>query len=1392
MISQSLSAVILPAGTGPGGMLQASIYLTPRLSGAQRLSDFPDWLGWTGLVRQHGMSFALSCGGATVTVAADTTPLRPDAWNAIFGHDSLVSDYSMPDFSQRLLVSYPSREAAEFIRYAYLSAATATNPAANGRQLQDLLSDLVFRDDGQSNLTAVLSNLRVTLWDAQHSVLEEEPAPPSPAPPPAQAPAPAVVAPPLSAPSGTRAMAEQFALYNRLPSAPTRKALPGTAAELAALIDFHQALTALAAHPSLLAATGLALTVQIPGSLCPASPSSGDYLTVQVTEVQPGWAWSLPPTLALPATAYTRGTGTFAAAPATAPGPLAAGTVEPGDILNGFLALTSADYQLIGVDLDGAMLKAMALADSLANAEDATLADGLLAALRSSGISLLADNRAQQVLQAIQNNQALNATLSGQSAPPLTARDLTRGYRLDVYCDLTGTWHSLHRRDATYRLGGGSVVIKADDEEGFTQLAVVQPADDPNRPVDPVAEAANIPQPGTDLYVNERIARWNNWSLSAPRPGTALNRSPDPARALDPDPTAGQAVTTFDMTTSFAAHPGSLPTLRFGGRYRMRARAVDLAGQGPALTASAPDSVIAPAGGDLLPYFRYEPVPHPVLVLRSVPAAGGSLAQLVIRSYNSDPSLDTVPTTATDERFIAPPRASVQMVEHHGLLDDSAGRPRGDLATYQAIVARDRAQLPAVGSNPIEPGLELPILYYPDPLARGAALAGLPQTAPNSDGTVTAGALVYTAGSAVDARPGSVTHVPFAGVWPDLAAFRIRLAEGQEPPAWDEPGRLLTVLLAKGQEAQIALSSYLHPADLDLLGVWDWLRVLFEQTEAFELQNPDPGSQLVGSTANRGLLTRMVLDGANEFITPSLPVTLTHAVQQPLGLPTWTRLPIVHDPASPVDAAFLANSFSPVTAWRSLGSHHAVLLGALQISGATTAKVDLEAVWIEWNDDLSQPGPTQTQSSSHVERIELGSLTAAMIPADGSDSRQVAVYVPQIDTLWFAAPFDTLDGVLPPSQLAAPVHQLGDTKHRMIRYRAVSSSRFQEYFPEPGLVTTRTGASLTVDVPSSARPLPPDVDYVVPTFGWHHQVTTNTKTDVRRGNGLRVYLQRPWYSSGPAELLGVVLWPGQAGQSANPPPTDAQREGCKTIITQWGLDPIWATGSLIPIPATSTFPAAVRTAASLSLEESAQLVDVAGHQVGFDAGRQLWYCDIEFDNPTAYAPFVRLALARYQPHSIPGVELSHVVLADFAQLTPDRSAALTVDPADPTSARLVVAGLAPAGPTSSYITATVQARQPGVAGDLGWQPAAPADARVTEDSPAPNEPDSVLFAGTVRFARRPPPGQFRLVVQEFEILPVDPPPASASDKPEYGSRLVYASILPFDYPLNVEAEANQA
>ena len=1385
MIRQSITAVVLPAGTGPAGTLRANVYLAPRLSGAHLLSDFPDWLQWASLVHDHGLRFDIACGARSATINVDQARVRPDVWHAIFGHGAIVDPYPAEHFDTRLLVSYPTRTAEAFVRWAH--QLWALRPPTDGeegsRTLEQILEPLLFRDGkGHSTLDDTLSELRVQMYRAQQGSDDGTGETGTAGTGTGSDAAQVTSADPLTIPAGARPMAERLALFHRHLPAPRRRPLPSKPHELEALIDFHKALTALAGYPALLPAVGLVFPLELPTGLCTDSPAGGStYQTLSVTALHPGWSWSHPPTLTTPETAYAASPGRFTAAPATPPATLAShGPAEASDVVDGFLVLTPSDFHLVEVDVDGAMLKLLALANGSA-VPPSELDDARLPALRSGGLALIADGRAQEVLRAIRDNNAFETGVKR----PLNARDLTRGYRLDIYSDRTGSWHSLHRRDGTYRLGDGTLTVHTVDEEGFTQLGMTQPADDPHRKEDKVAKAAGIPQPSTDLYLSERIARWNGWSLSAPRPATPINRSANPAHATDPDPTAGQPVTTFKLASSFVAHPRSLPSLRFGERYRIRARAVDLAGSSAALDAHVPDDGAAPADG-LLPYYRYEPVAPPVLVLRAEPGPGGSLAELVIRTYNTDPGLDTAATGESDERHIAPPRAGQQLVEHHGMLDDAGGHLRADLGTYELLVARDRAEIASSGHTAIDPSPQLPVSYLADPLARGAALTGLPQTVPATDGVVSGGTLAFAPAPGADPRPTAVTQISFGPGWPEREAFRVRLAEGGGPPVWDYADRVLTVSLAKAQTMTTQLSCYMDPRDLDLLGVWDWLRELFEALDALAVESSGAGADVVELAELRTKLTALTIAGNNEQLTPSHPLTFTHAVLQPLGRPAFTRLPIDHASPDPVVAVSLANSFSPVTAWRSLGSHHAVLLGALQINGASTAAIDLEASWTEWTDDPAQPTPASHPAGGHVERITLTSLDGGLLAADGTDIRQVAVYIPRIDALWFAATFDKLDGVDidgvdSPPVLAAPIHQLGDTKHRIVRYRATASSRFQEYFTEPGAITSRTGPALAVNVPSSARPLPPDIAYVVPLFGWESQVSTDTKTEVRRGNALRVYLRRPWYSSGVGELLGAALWPqSETGQGQ---PTDDQREGAKALITQWGLDPTWQSGPLAPVPAIGHFPLAVHSGTSLTLEKTDQTVDVAGHTVAFDPARRLWYCDIELDNPTAYAPFIRLALVRYQPRSIPGVELSKVTLADFAQLSPDRSAALTMDPADPARARLLVAGLAPNGPTQSFFTAIVEKRRTDVLTDLGWARAAPSQAKVTIDAPPPAQPDSVLLAATITFAKPPGPGEYRLVVREFEVLEVDPPDTALNDTPEIGERLVFAAIIPIDRPL---------
>lgn len=153
-----------------------------------------------------------------------------------------------------------------------------------------------------------------------------------------------------------------------------------------------------------------------------------------------------------------------------------------------------------------------------------------------------------------------------------------------------------------------------------------------------------------------------------------------------------------------------------------------------------------------------------------------------------------------------------------------------------------------------------------------------------------------------------------------------------------------------------------------------------------------------------------------------------------------------------------------------------------------------------------------------------------------------------------------------------------------------------------------------------------------------------------------LYCYRSYWPKSKDELLGVVL--RLAGNTTN----DA-REAWKLFVTQWGRDPIWRTSpALHPMPGLENFPLAVAAETNLLLGETVPLgangepglVSVAGHEVAFDLERKLWYCDIALNSPI-YSPFVRLALARYQPNAIAEAKLWRVVLTDFVQLTPDRS-----------------------------------------------------------------------------------------------------------------------------------------
>jgi hypothetical protein len=992
------------------------------------------------------------------------------------------------------------------------------------------------------------------------------------------------------------------------------------------------------------------------------------------------------------------------------------------------------------------------------------------------------------------SSQLNKAVENGGDLHPLFAEDVVRGYRMDIWDSRTGAWHSLHLRNGRYWVG--DVVVETDAEEGFVQLAATQPA--------PGAQPET-----TDLYLHEVIARWAGWSLIVPLPAKPLLRPGGPQELPADDEDIVDTPTPFKLKTSYTAPEGTLPQLRFGTRYRIRVRPVDLAGNSLGLGDAVADlltpMMALPRDPEGFAYLRYEPVPAPLVVIRderAVTDPGSAVDRLVIRTFNDGEDQDSraADTTAGD-RHLLPPRISVELGERLGMFDDAAGKLKSDAATWTLIGERDEGELPSVPitiggleqDHPLDPAGHLgPVPYLPDPLSRGVALRDLPGAADGSLGHAgnVAGPIVHELLDDPSPRAGSATIVgfPAADDWQQTAGVRLELREPPgpdlEPPSWDPAAGVLTVFLAKGAMTTVPLTSWVRPADLPLLGQWQWLRELVADTARtnpqLEQLRSDLGSDLIDHVLQRAV------EGGHWLLTPPRLLTLVHAVQQPLGRPEFTAIELdlnrreawgMQLETEPSSGRTDPTELAPVTSYRTLGSTDAYLQGALKIDGGSTARVDLQAAWTDPVDDGA--APSTMQHTGAVDQLALPRpVEGYLLAPSGEDDRAVGWYDPEHDQIAFVRSGQQApaSGTYPLSFAdAAPRHALGDTKHHRVTYTAVATSRFREYF-DPSLspdAFTRTGSPVLVDVPASAPPLAPDVVYAVPTFGWQRQIDTNVMRSVRFGGGIRIYLRRPWFSSGEGELLGVTAWSAVNGELTND-----LRDRFKPFITQWGMDPAWLTADLDGAPSPASFPDRVSEDYGVPLEHAPGPVDVAGFEPHFDQERGLWFADLTVDVPTrTYMPFVRLALVRYQPHALRGAKVSRAVLADFAQLTPDRTATVTYDPHHPRGLSVTVSGVGPRGPQVTQVVVRVQKLDPAIGTDVGWRDVPSSEAQVTDTSagaPLP-VPDMMRWTGSVTFAGDPTGRRYRLLIEEFEQQPTYRGHRSPGPR-----RLVYAETFELD------------
>lgn len=1290
MATQTVIWTALPNGVlddSAGRRLRLSVLVSPRLRPAanevEMLDLFPDFLAWPARMLNAAFEVAFDGGPVIGAMPVSTAP-EPNLWSALFKPDTFVRSHEFDDHSKRQIVSYPVRQILDTLQRQYKRfALESSERLPDGRLLLGALDEFALEWNIDTELMA-----RESLTRGQGI-------------------------------SNREALAQHM-LFHRSPALRAEDAkLPETEEDFRQLVDFHEAISSLGDYPSLMRRLGLILDLEIPVD----DPPGGPIPEAGMLRLLPTWSAEGPEPLNYsPFTVYSMNETRFDATPRTE------------QIQDGYLALEPGSYGLVQVDVDGAVIKANHTALNLTRMGSELPAEAGLPSIRSGGFSLVRDGRAQQVGERLGQAATVNAAVESNSPEPpqLYAEDLVRGFRIDFWDTQTNSWHSLCRRNGTYRFVEAGIEYN-DDDEGWVQLG---------------AKTAPVPSDPTapdDLYLHESLFRWDGWSLVAQRPGKAISRLADPAAS--PERPENEPMTPFKLVASFNAPPGSLPRLRFGTEYRIRARVADLAGNGPGYDTSS-EAASFPASPGGFPYLRFDPVTAPGVVLRSgltlATTPGEALERLVIRTFNSSEDDDATATTAVSERHIAPPRASQLNAEVHGKFDQPGGGLRVDPSTYAMIRAKDEGQFqsapldptdPASQLVPVEPDAKPKLPYMPDPLALGAAFRDLPGALDGAIYRATDAGMTAPEFPPGTDRTGSVTLINFGGpeLWPEALPFRLVMVEGDAAPTWDAVERVLTVSIAKSAIAQVPLSSYLDPADLPLMGTWQWIREEVNERARINVANPDALEEL------GRLLARVVQrtqEGGHWMITPARLLTLVHAVQQPLGHPRFDTL-----------SAYRQEN----------GATAAVFQGLLLVHGRSTTKVDLLAEWEEPVDRLEELGPRVVEGKATADEIPLIDLAEGLIRIP-SRAEPIGIYDPRRDEVQFNAD-------------AHPRHEFGDTKHRVVRYRPVSTSRFREYFPPdvPGGLT-RAGDEVVVDVPSSARPEAPRVLYVLPTFGWERQAETNLIASHRSG-ALRVYLDRPWFSSGADELLGVLYT-----SMLQPATPREERQRLGPYVTQWGYDPVHLSRPGTPALTSDHFPEAIMHGGGLLLPElPGTTLSVAAHQPEYAEDRQLWFCDITLNSGESYYPIVKLALARYQPYAMAGAELSRVVLANITQIVPDRSVVVTYDPYDPDTINVVVAGftyIESREVLRTHIEVSGERQYEPELGELGW--GFSPDVTVTSSLSQISETDALLWSGQVRLPSGRAAGEFRIMVKEYERYFGDGPPETF---PPVIERLVYAEGL---------------
>jgi hypothetical protein len=677
------------------------------------------------------------------------------------------------------------------------------------------------------------------------------------------------------------------------------------------------------------------------------------------------------------------------------------------------------------------------------------------------------------------------------------------------------------------------------------------------------------------------------------------------------------------------------------------------------------------------PYLRWDPVPFPALVPKKALGTGEQPSRLVVRSGLADDDPDAA---STSQRHIAPPKSTQLDAEAAGQFDKAIGTtdPPEVIKQYRIALVEEGTFLDREAPNPADPfgpieqtGIALVSRPGADPgtattlghiaTHRGAPLGEgqyvihdthtlqLPYLPDSYADGIT---LVFYEAGAPHRLPEpkvlqSVT-IPYPGTWPQLQPLRLVLDRGTDPDVGLSArvhGHVVHVTVPRGESVGAWLSSSVRRDDLDRFGMW--------RSQLASVLTPGAdGGLTADQLAAAEALIRAASSGWTWWLTPSTDLTLVHAVPRPVTPPYLLSLRILERPP---------------------GRGVVALVGVVDVHGPSTERLYLRASWTETVDDVTTDGPQQQNHTAVVTNSPVG-------PQERSG------VVGLVDFQQSTAGVDLAEGTI---GLHQGIQKFPDTHHRVVTYVPSGTTRYRELFAPSDVPAdddpTLAGEPITLDIPSSSRPVGADILDTVPLLRWERTVEPAEPFALRsvRRSGVRIWLSRPWFSSGDGELLGVLTF-----DPFEPVPNHPDQVRLKGVQARdnstslWGKDPLALFGGdvgdltaatnpplvplreqqlaaasqgQLPIEPAPARPVAVVDDVALVDDADEPVVRVYGYRPDYDTVSQRWFADIALEDTPALWPFVRLAVARYQPSSLPGMALSPVAVTSWVQPLPTRT-----------------------------------------------------------------------------------------------------------------------------------------